>query len=59
MARILLDSRPRRKEECPFNRYCDSQHADCNGGWYEPYVEFDFNKCKMCTVHSYEPPRFC
>lgn len=52
MARILLDSRPRRKEECPFYRYCDSQHADCNGGWYEPYVEFDFSKCKMCKAIS-------
>ena len=50
MSRVLLDRIPKCKEDCPFNHFCDSQHAECNGGWFGPYVEFDFNKCKMCKV---------
>jgi len=50
MSRVLLDYRPQRKEECPFFNFCDSQHADCNGGWYNKWHEFNFDDCKMCTV---------
>ena len=50
MSRLLLDRIPKRKEDCPLHRLCDSQHADCNGGWSGPYVEFDFDKCKICKV---------